>query len=64
MLSTEEEDSAREQMSTCLLLHLQQLPSMSTVALVALCLHGQEQAALGFLLIHVEELFPCPTALK
>lgn len=64
MLSPEGEDSVREQMSTCLLLHLQQLPAMSAVALVALCLHGQEQAALGFLLTQAEELFPRPTALK
>lgn len=52
MLSTEGEDSRREQMGTCLFLHLQQLPSSSAVASVALCLHGQEQAALGFLLFN------------
>lgn len=52
MLSTQGEGGRREQLATCLLLHLQQLPSLSAVAPMALCLHELKQAALGFLLFH------------
>lgn len=61
MLSTQGEGGRREQLGTCLFLHLQQLPSSSAAAPVALCLHELEQAALGFLLLtHTEELCPPP----
>lgn len=52
MLSTQGEGGRRVQLGTCLLLHLQQLPSLSAVAPMALCLHKLEQAALGFLLFN------------
>lgn len=51
MLSTEGDNGRREQMGPCLLPHLQHLPPLPAVAPVALSLHGQEQAALGFLLL-------------
>lgn len=52
MLSTQGEGGRREQLGTCLFLHLQQLPSLSAAAPVALCLHELEQAALGLLLFN------------